>query len=96
MLVAFIGNGAYNILNFETQIPVSDGLVTKCIDVGILLPLADCLGIVVFDEGRQALGLLHAGRHNVEQSGPKKFIGYFCKKFDTKPENLKIYLYGDL
>ena len=40
----------YSILNSEKDIPVTDGLVTKCKNVGILLPLADCLGAVVFDE----------------------------------------------
>ena len=32
----------YAIVNSEKQIPVSDGLATKCSNIGILLPLADC------------------------------------------------------
>lgn len=65
----------------------SDGLITKCSNVGILLPLADCLGIVVFDEEYHVLGLLHSGRQNVEQYGPGKFIEYFvenCYNSETK------------
>ena len=61
----------YAIVNSEKQIPVSDGLTTICSNIGILLPLADCLGIVVFDKEHQATGLLHSGRQNVEQYGPK-------------------------
>lgn len=45
----------YAITNPEEKIPVSDGLITKYSNVGILLPLADCLGVVVFDEEHQAL-----------------------------------------
>ena len=81
----------YTVSRSEEQIPVSDGLVTKCSAVGILLPLADCLGIVVFDEENRVVGLLHSGRQNIEQYGPKKFIEYFVKNFDSDPKELKIY-----
>ena len=81
----------YSITNPEEQIPVSDGLITKCSNVGILLPLADCLGIVVYDEKHHAVGLLHSGRQNIEQYGPKKFIEYFVDTIGSNPEGLKIY-----
>lgn len=81
----------YSINNFEKEIPVSDGLVTRETEAGILLPLADCLGIVVFDEEYHVLGLLHSGRQNVEQYGPRKFIEYFVENFNSNPEKLKVY-----
>ena len=81
----------YVITNPEEKVPVSDGLITKCSNVGILLPLADCLGIVVFDEEYHVLGLLHSGRQNVEQYGPGKFIEYFVENFNSNPEKLKVY-----
>ena len=81
----------YSIENSEMQIPVSDGLVTRLHDVGFLLPLADCLGIVVYDEENEALGLLHAGRQNIEEFGPRKFVEFFNEKFGSKAERLKIY-----
>ncbi len=81
----------YSINNFEKEIPVSDGLVTRETEIGILLPLADCLGIVVFDEEYHVLGLLHSGRQNVEQYGPGKFIEYFVQNFNSNPEKLKVY-----
>lgn len=81
----------YAIINSEEQIPVSDGLITKYPNVGILLPLADCLGIVVYDEEHRVIGLLHSGRQNIEQYGPKKFIEYFVKVSNSNPEKLKVY-----
>ena len=81
----------YVITNPEEKIPISDGLTTRCSNVGILLPLADCLGIVVFDEEHRVLGLLHSGRQNVEQYGPRKFIEYFVENFNSNPEKLKVY-----
>lgn len=81
----------YAIINPEKQIPVSDGLIVSSSDVGILLPLADCLGIVVFDEEHQRVGLLHSGRQNIEQYGPKKFIEHFMKNVGSNPGELKVY-----
>ena len=81
----------FSIGKAEKQIPISDGLVTKCPDIGILLPLADCLGIVNFDSQNKIVGLLHSGRQNIEQHGPKKFIEYFVKNFGSDPRKLKLY-----
>ena len=81
----------FAIENSEKLIPVTDGLVTKRNDVGMLLPLADCVGAVVFDEKKRILGLLHAGRHNVEQYGPEKFIKYLRDNYDCNPSDLKVY-----
>ena len=81
----------YVITNSEKLIPVTDGLVTKRKDVGLLLPLADCVGAVVFDTKKGILGLLHAGRHNVEQRGPEKFIKFLCDDYECNPSDLKVY-----
>ena len=64
----------YSVDNPEKEIPTSDGIITRGPGIGILLPLADCLGVVIFDEKQKILGMLHAGRQNVEQSGPKKLL----------------------
>lgn len=81
----------YSIINPEEQIPVSDGLVVLKSENGILLPLADCLGAVVFGRKRRILGLLHAGRQNVEQSGPKRFVELFAGRFGSDAKDLKVY-----
>ncbi|MDO4747243.1 MAG: laccase domain-containing protein [Candidatus Saccharibacteria bacterium] len=81
----------YSINNFEEEIPISDGLVTRETEVGILLPLADCLGVVAFDKKQKIIGLLHSGRQNIEQNGPKKFIEYFMNTFKSNASDLKIY-----
>lgn len=81
----------YTIINPEMRIPVTDGLITKCLDLGLLLPLADCLGAVIFDEEHGILGLLHAGRQNMEQGGPRKFIEFLVQNYDSKADKLKIY-----
>ena len=83
--------GDYAIENPEEKILVSDGLATRNSRIGLLLPLADCLGVVVFDERQGILGLLHAGRHNIEQEGAKRFIEYFKEKFGSEARDLALY-----
>ena len=81
----------YSINNNEAMILISDGLVTKRKGIGMLLPLADCVGAVVYDVKKQILGLLHAGRHNIEQYGPEKFIEFLCDKYECNPKDLRVY-----
>lgn len=81
----------FSIKNPETAMPVCDGIVTKEPDMGILLPLADCLGIVVYDAAHSVIGLLHAGRQNIEQSGPQKFVEFFEENYKSDPAKLEAY-----
>ena len=81
----------YSIDNSESAIPVTDGLITKCGGVGLLLPIADCLGMVVFDEKQRILGLLHAGRQNIEQDGPRKFIEMLVNEYGCGARELKVF-----
>lgn len=81
----------FSINKSETAIPVCDGIATKEPDMGILLPLADCLGIVVYDAVHSVIGLLHAGRQNIEQFGPQKFVEFFEENYKSDPTKLEAY-----
>lgn len=74
----------------ESDLMLADGLITKE-DYVLLLPLADCLGVIVYDETQNILGLLHSGRQNLEEDGAFKFVEQLKAEFGCKPENLKIY-----
>ena len=75
----------------EAELINADGLVTKAKEIVLLLPLADCLGVVVYDEAQNILGLLHSGRQNLEEDGAFKFIEFLKENYDCDPKNLKIY-----
>jgi copper oxidase (laccase) domain-containing protein len=59
---------AYGLTGGES-VPESDGILINEFGVGILLPLADCLGVVLYEPESNKLMLVHAGRHNLEQNG---------------------------
>lgn len=42
----------------------ADGLLTTQRGVGLLLPVADCVATVLYDDVRNVLALLHLGRHS--------------------------------
>lgn len=75
----------------ETALKLADGLVTRTRDYTLLLPLADCLGVVFFDPEQNILGLLHSGRQNLEEDGAYKFVEFLKQKLQlqaSKPESL--------
>lgn len=75
----------------ESDLINADGLVAKSKDFALLLPLADCLGVVVYDEAQNILGLLHSGRQNLEEDGAYKFVEFLKENYACDPKNLKIY-----
>ena len=76
----------------ETALKLADGLVTRTRDYTLLLPLADCLGVVFFDPEQNILGLLHSGRQYLEEDGAYKFVEFLKQNYNCKPQNLKVYL----
>lgn len=75
----------------EPDLKLADGLVAKSQDFALLLPLADCLGIVFYDKALGILGLLHSGRQNLEEDGAYKFVEFLKQNYNSKPEDLQVY-----
>ena len=71
---------------------IADALFTTEKNVAFMLPIADCIAAVLYDPAKQALGLAHLGRHNLEQSGGTDIIGYMKAEFGTDPSAVKVWL----
>lgn len=71
---------------------ISDALFTSEKNLALLLPVADCIGIVIFDEANHVLGLAHLGRHNLEQNGGAAIIAYMQEQFGTNPDDVQVWL----
>lgn len=71
---------------------IMDGLVTKERGVALLLPLADCIGAVLYDPTREVLMLSHLGRHNLEQYGGTKSVEYLVSRHGVDPSSLEVWL----
>ena len=71
---------------------LSDALIVANPNHALLLPLADCIGAVIYDQNTHILMLAHLGRHNLEQFGGTKCIEYLVNQFDIKPDQLTVWL----
>ncbi|MDR1300187.1 MAG: laccase domain-containing protein [Candidatus Nomurabacteria bacterium] len=69
----------------------ADALFTKDKNLALFLPLADCLGAVIYDTKNGVLAVAHLGRHSTEQHGARKVIEYMKKEFGSKPANIKVW-----
>lgn len=71
---------------------VADALFTNEKNLALLLPIADCIGTVLYDEQHQAIGLAHLGRHNLIQNGGTSIVKYMVDDFGTDPALLSVFL----
>lgn len=70
----------------------ADAVVVTRPDHAVLLPLADCVGAVIYDPNNQIMMVSHLGRHSIEQGGATKSIQYLIEYFDSNPAELLIWL----
>ena len=59
---------------------VADVLYTEKPGVGLFLPIADCVGTIIYDPKRKALALAHLGRHASLADTITKTIKFFVAK----------------
>jgi copper oxidase (laccase) domain-containing protein len=76
----------------DNDLLVSDALVTRGKNHAIMLPIADCVGAVIYDPTHHVLMVSHLGRHSLEQQGGKKSIEHLAKTYDSRPEELLVWL----
>ncbi len=69
----------------------SDGILTKTPTLGLFLPLADCLGLVLFDSRQKALMVVHCGRHTLLQNGACRAVAYMTEQIETNPGDLLVW-----
>lgn len=70
---------------------IADGLATQTKNLALFLPLADCIGVVLYDPEHEACMLTHLGRHNLEQRGGEKSVEFMVTQFGTNPSKLEVY-----
>lgn len=70
----------------------ADALIVTRPDHAIFLPLADCIGAVIYDVQSKIMMVSHLGRHSTEQDGAYKSVQYLVEEFGSIPTDLKIWL----
>lgn len=75
----------------KPQLKIADALVARTSDVALFLPIADCIGAVLYHPPTRTLMLSHLGRHNLEQQGGVKSVEYLAQ-YGADPSELLVYL----
>lgn len=70
----------------------SDSLITSTKGVALFLPIADCVGAIMYDPLRRVLMLAHLGRQHTEQFGAKASVEFLANNFGSRPEDLLVWL----
>jgi len=78
--------------DFSVSVSANDALATREPNLGLFLPLADCLGAVIFDPCEQVLCVAHLGRHATEQFGAQRVVEFLHERFGSRTQDLQIWL----
>lgn len=81
-----------NGLRFDRQARRCDGLVVRERGRGLFLPLADCLGVVLFDTSKEVLMMVHCGRQTIVQGGAFKAIEFMKQVAGTIPSDVLVWM----
>lgn len=66
----------------------ADGLITNRTGIYLMVKIADCHQIALYDPGNHAIALIHAGWQSLDQGIIQKTIQAMIKSFGTNPKNL--------
>lgn len=69
-----------------------DGLITTTPGLALFLPIADCVGAVLYDPNHHVLMLIHLGRHSLEQQGAQNAVDFLETHFKSQPTSLRVWL----
>lgn len=69
----------------------ADALLTDRPGHALFLPIADCVGMILFDSKRRLLMVSHVGRHSAEIEGALKSV-QFMEKHGAATEDIKVWL----
>lgn len=75
----------------KPQIHKADALMTRRQNVALFLPIADCIGAVLYHPPTHTLMLSHLGRHNLKQGGGTQSVKYLAQQ-GVKPHEILVYL----
>lgn len=71
---------------------IADAITTTSSGHALMLPVADCVGTILYDPVQKVLMLSHLGRHSLEQDGGKKSVQYLVQQYGSRPKDLRVWL----
>lgn len=73
----------------ESDIVETDGIVTNCTQIPLVIFYADCVPILLFDKECGVVAAVHSGWRGTVGRISENAIGIMRERFGTKPQNIK-------
>ena len=71
--------------------PDTDGLLTDIPGIGLVVQVADCLPVYLYDPARRVIGLVHAGWRGTKSKIVSKTIVEMSRHYNTKAHDLHVF-----
>ncbi|HEX6257978.1 MAG TPA: laccase domain-containing protein [Candidatus Saccharimonadales bacterium] len=70
----------------------ADAMVVTDTNHALVLPLADCVGAIVYDPTKRVLMVSHLGRHSTEEHGAVHSVRFMQTAHDCNPANILVWI----
>ncbi len=69
-----------------------DSIITRSKNLPLMVMVADCIPILMFDSKQGVVAAIHAGRNSTFLEISKKTASFFIEKFSSNPEDIRVIL----
>lgn len=76
----------------QTQAEPADCLITTTKNLGLFVPIADCIATVFHDSKNNVLALAHIGRHSTVANLASKTIEFMKNKYNSDTKDINIWM----
>lgn len=78
--------------NINDKFLNTDGLITNLKNVALVVSLADCQGILLYDKNKQVIGAIHSGWKGTLNKIVENAINIMIDDFNSNPEDIEAYI----
>ena len=75
---------------------IGDALITNQPNKPLIIKIADCVPILLYDNRNKVLALIHSGWKGTLENITKNTIETMINKFNSKPNNISAYIYPSI
>lgn len=75
---------------------IGDAIITNEINKPIIIKVADCIPILIYDKENKVISLIHSGWKGTLKDITTKTINIMINKFNSNKNNLEIYIYPSI
>jgi YfiH family protein len=72
--------------------PATDAFITNSPDLFLVISVADCMPVMMFDPVNNAIANIHSGWRGTQKNIARKTVKLMCEKFNSDPAELVVFM----